>query len=131
MRALTTMATRRRSKHFSLATLGLLYNWRKALSERQRELRGQLREVLREVSQACDDCDFADRRESASVRLNPHPSGSTRPATLPHPHCRLLASEAAKSSSPLASSDQRSACVHSTPRRTRVGYRCLPARKAL
>jgi hypothetical protein len=52
-----------------IAALMLAYNWRQAVSKRQRELRGQLREVLRDVSQACDDYDFADRRESASVRL--------------------------------------------------------------
>lgn len=52
-----------------IGALGLLYNWRQAVSKRQRELRGQLREVLRDVSQACDDYDFADQRQSASVRL--------------------------------------------------------------
>ncbi len=53
----------------ALAFLGLAYNWRQAVSRRQRELRGQLREVLRDVSQACDDYDFADRRQSASIAL--------------------------------------------------------------
>ncbi len=53
----------------AIAVLGLAYNWRQAVGKRQRELRGQLREVLREVSQACDDYDFADQRQAASIAL--------------------------------------------------------------
>jgi hypothetical protein len=48
---------------------GLLFTASRAVSRRQRELRGQLREVLRVVSEACDDYDYADRRVSASLRL--------------------------------------------------------------
>jgi hypothetical protein len=42
---------------------------RQAVSRRQRELRGQFREVCRTISEACDDYAYNDRRVDASVRL--------------------------------------------------------------
>lgn len=39
---------------------------RSAVSKRQRELRGQLREVLRDVSKACSDYEISDWRPAAS-----------------------------------------------------------------
>jgi hypothetical protein len=42
---------------------------RAAINQRQRELRGQLREVLRDVSRACDDYRIADWRPRASAAL--------------------------------------------------------------
>jgi hypothetical protein len=39
----------------AVALAGLLFTTRQAISNRQRELRGRLREVLRPVSEACDE----------------------------------------------------------------------------
>jgi hypothetical protein len=47
----------------------VLMSARSGVSKRQRELRGQLREVLRDVSKACDQYVIADWRRSASAVL--------------------------------------------------------------
>jgi hypothetical protein len=53
----------------AIALVAVLTSWRSAVSKRQRDLRGQLREVLREVSDACDDYAIADWRPRSSQRL--------------------------------------------------------------
>lgn len=52
-----------------VTAVSLIVTVRKAVSDRQRKLRGQLREVLRSISEACDDYAYADRRIAASARL--------------------------------------------------------------
>jgi hypothetical protein len=53
----------------AIALIAVLLSWRSAVSKRQRDLRAQLREVLREVSEACDDYRISDWRPRASQRL--------------------------------------------------------------